>query len=183
MTKRLLDADITARADTYMPVWSASSGTHVYVPQPSGGTGTFHGVSAYRTTNLSIPSTTDTAVPMDSEFFDTDAFHSTSANTDRFTVPTGLGGYYFITATIRFSFTASGQQGDCIVRLNGTTTTLIGMQTTAGGGGDSCVAATTVAHLNAGDYINLVAWTSSAISTLSNQPNAMLVGMTMYKVG
>lgn len=54
----------------------------------------FVGCLARKTSNQSITTNTATAVTFDAEDFDTDAFHSTSSNTSRFTVPAGKAGYY-----------------------------------------------------------------------------------------
>lgn len=44
--------------------------------------------------NQSIDNNTLTAITWDAEDFDTDAFHSTSSNTSRFTIPSGKAGKY-----------------------------------------------------------------------------------------
>jgi hypothetical protein len=44
------------------------------------------------------PSTSPFVITFANETFDTDGFHSTSSNTSRLTIPTGLGGYYQINA-------------------------------------------------------------------------------------
>lgn len=56
----------------------------------------FKGALAYLTANQSITTGTTTAINWDAESFDTDGFHSTSTNTNRFTIPAGLGGKYLI---------------------------------------------------------------------------------------
>jgi hypothetical protein len=57
----------------------------------------FQGVSLYNTTNQSVSSSTWTATTFNTEDFDTDGFHSTSSNTSRITIPTGLDGKYLFT--------------------------------------------------------------------------------------
>lgn len=54
----------------------------------------FVGCKAFNSAVQTINSGASTAVTFDSEEYDTSAFHSTSANTSRMTVPTGLAGYY-----------------------------------------------------------------------------------------
>jgi hypothetical protein len=70
--------------------------------------GTFKGASAYRTTAQSISNNTLTAVLLDAELFDTDAFHSTATNTSRFTIPAGLGGKYMCTASVGYAVNSTG---------------------------------------------------------------------------
>ena len=48
-----------------------------------------------------------TAVTFNSENYDTQAFHDTSTNTSRLTVPTNYGGYYRITGRVRWSASAA----------------------------------------------------------------------------
>jgi hypothetical protein len=45
---------------------------------------------------------------LDTELFDTDGFHSTTTNTSRFTIPTGLGGKYMCTASTGYATNAVG---------------------------------------------------------------------------
>jgi hypothetical protein len=45
-----------------------------------------------------------------SEEYDSDAFHSTSSNTSRFTIPTGKGGKYSVNATVNCSTNAGSIQ-------------------------------------------------------------------------
>ncbi len=67
---------------------------------PAGGS-TYVGVAAYAdNVYQAISSATSTAVLFPSEQWDTDAFHSTSSNTSRITIPTGKGGKYQLTAAV-----------------------------------------------------------------------------------
>jgi len=69
---------------------------------------TYSGVSVYRSSAQSIPHDTNTLVTWDAEFFDTNAYHSTSTNTSRLTVPSGKAGKYLIQATITLAQSATG---------------------------------------------------------------------------
>jgi hypothetical protein len=57
----------------------------------------------------------------DSERVDVGAMHSTSANTERITIPTGGGGWYLLGAHIQWAANATGSRSVSIV-LNATTT-------------------------------------------------------------
>lgn len=59
-------------------------------------TTSFVGASAYRSTTLSLTADTAVIVTYANESYDTDAFHSTSANTSRFTIPSGKNGKYLL---------------------------------------------------------------------------------------
>lgn len=58
------------------------------------------GVRVKRTTTQTILDNTLTAVLWDAEDFDTDGFHSTASDTDRLTVPSGMGGLYVVGFTL-----------------------------------------------------------------------------------
>lgn len=63
----------------------------------------FVGCSLFQSAAQSIPASTYTAVTFDSESFDTDAYHSTSSNTSRITIPAGKGGKYLFTRKINWA--------------------------------------------------------------------------------
>lgn len=56
----------------------------------------------------SVATATQAALTWDQEDFDTDAFHSTSSNTSRLTVPAGLAGLYLVTFS---TYCAAGTGG------------------------------------------------------------------------
>lgn len=83
------------------------------------------GVLLDDTGTQSISDSTDTSLTWDTETYDTDAFHSTSVNTARITIPSGLDGTYHVWASIRFDASATGDRrlwiaqnagGDVLVR-------------------------------------------------------------------
>lgn len=59
-----------------------------------------HGARIYKQFNQTVANGNQDVVAFDAEVFDTDAFHSTSVNTSRITIPTGLDGYYFVIAEV-----------------------------------------------------------------------------------
>ena len=59
----------------------------------------FKGVKVYDASSQSITKTVETALEADTEAFDTDAFHDPGSLT-RITIPSGLAGYYLVTARI-----------------------------------------------------------------------------------
>lgn len=63
----------------------------------------FVGCSLFQSAAQSIPASTYTAVTFDSESFDTDAYHSTSSNTSRITIPAGKAGKYLFTRKINWA--------------------------------------------------------------------------------
>lgn len=92
-------------------VWTGSSWT------PMTGVGTLGsriGCEVYSTAAQSLTGSAWTDLTMNSELFDSDSFHSTSSNTHRVTIPTGMSGTYAVTGYFEASvatFTANCQLG------------------------------------------------------------------------
>lgn len=111
----------------------------------------------YRTTDQTLTTGVAAAIAFDAERYDTDAFHDTSVNTSRLTIP--FAGYYRVTGNLRYASNATGFR-QAQLRLNGTT--LIGSVVVS-------ATATNVTDLQvtsdylfaAGDYIELVAGQTS----------------------
>jgi len=61
---------------------------------PAASTPTFAGALAWSNSYGTAATATWTALSFDSEVYDTDAYHSTSSNTGRLTIPSGKAGYY-----------------------------------------------------------------------------------------
>ncbi len=115
----------------------------------------FIGVRAYNSGALSTSNDTNTILTLDSERYDTTAFHSTASNTSRLTVPTGQAGYYHITASVEWANAAGGSRGIEIL-LNGATVIAgqSGLPTTS----DSIVtkqAVSTDYNLAVADYVEI----------------------------
>jgi hypothetical protein len=68
---------------------------------------TFVGCRLFNSAAQTIANLTSTSLTYDSESFDTDAFHSTSSNTSRITIPAGKAGYYGISAAIQWEGSSS----------------------------------------------------------------------------
>ena len=76
-----------------IPSWATASST----------TPACVGCTVYNSSDQSISSGVATAVTWNTEVFDTDAFHSTSTNTSRMTIPSGKDGKYRIDAMWQWS--------------------------------------------------------------------------------
>jgi hypothetical protein len=134
---------------------------------PSSGTAAFVGCIGTRTSGTqSITAATITAITMPSEEIDTDAFHDTSTNTSRFTIPSGKGGKYFINVIAGFNQSV-GTYGELYIRLNGSTYTSNGFPAsgnytnTFSGANDIQGNVTMV--LSAADYVEVAIRTQAGI--------------------
>lgn len=110
------DLIIGTGADTFDRLAVGTNG-HVLTADSTATTGTkwaaipsssFVGCSVYASADLTLTNNTLTLITWNSEYFDTDSFHSTSTNTGRFTVPSGKAGKYHINGAIWWSATSTG---------------------------------------------------------------------------
>jgi len=120
----------------------------------------FHGVSVYNSTGATISNATLTILNFDSEWFDTDAFHSTVSNTSRLTVPSGFGGYYRVEAKLFF---ASNGTGSRIARIlkNGTLVDASYFEHGAYSNGKNILHPYVILNLAATDYVQVEVYQDS----------------------
>ncbi|MFI8535324.1 hypothetical protein ACIGMX_34405 [Streptomyces aquilus] len=113
----------------------------------------------YATTAQSLASsTTDTAITLDTEEYDSDNGHSTTTNTSRYTVQ--VAGTYYIAATLGFAANGSGNR-KVGININGASARG-GVVQAPGISTNSFVACvSTEQTLAVGDYVELVGWQTS----------------------
>ena len=86
-----------------VPAWAAAGSS-------------FSGASVYNSGSVqSIPNSTQTTVIFNSEYFDTDSYHSIVSNTGRLTIPAGKSGKYLLIGRVWFDANATGYRD---MRLN-----------------------------------------------------------------
>jgi len=83
-----------------IPSWAA----------PSSGTPAFVGASLYKGSYQNLSNGVWTAITWSNEFFDTDAYHDTSSNTSRITIPAGKAGKYLIAGMLDWSSGTSSRE-------------------------------------------------------------------------
>lgn len=116
-----------------------------------------------------------TAVGFDAETYDTAGGHSTSSNNSRYTAQTGWAGNYRCSGTVMFAGNITGERAVCF-RVNGTTfvTGSLVDWSVVPNNTHLSMTSTCDVFLNAGDYVELVAYQASGaglatfISTLSS---------------
>ena len=96
-TAQVLTADTTV--SPYKVKWAAAAGGF-----------TAAGTAVYQQTSQTISNNTDTFITWDVETFDTDGYHSTSSNTDRFTIPAGKAGKYIMSCAVQFENNSTGNR-------------------------------------------------------------------------
>lgn len=120
----------------------------------------FHGVSVYNSAAQTISNATFTTVTFDSEWFDTDAFHSTSSNTGRLTVPANFAGYYRIEAKVFFASNGTGSRLGRFLK-NGSQTNDYYLEQGAYSNGKNFMHWFQILNLSATDYVEVQIWQDS----------------------
>ncbi len=128
----------------------------------AGGGATFVGCSVYKSASQSVSSGSYVAITYNSESFDTDAFHSTSTNTSRITIPSGKAGKYLIQAVVTWQVNNTGDRRIGFYKNGSALIYPWGVNTLTGD--DSRANATTIADLLVGDYIEVFEFQNSTTS-------------------
>jgi hypothetical protein len=144
-TGQVLTADTTV--SPYKVKWAAAPAS----------TPTFVGASAKDNADQAIANTTYTKLTFNTEQFDTDAFHSTSTNTSRMTIPAGKAGKYLITGYINWESNSSGQR-TFVVYKNNVFFQSFGSEAASG---NANAISSFVMDLAVADYVELAAYQSS----------------------
>jgi len=140
-------------------VLTAASGETTGLKWAAPAAAAFKGVRAYKTNDQTFTNNTTTAITFASESFDTDGYHSTTTNTDRITIPAGLGGKYLVILGVQWNNNATGYR-EMSVQKNGTTLVLKfafpGFNV-----GNNYFSYSSILEISAGDYFNATAYQNS----------------------
>ncbi len=145
---------------------------------PASTTPNAQGVSVFNSTDQSIASGSYTTATFNSEYFDTDAFHSTSTNTGRLTVPAGMAGEYAIVTNIYVSPTASG---DLVAKLQINGSDKNRFVTKLNSGEAVSVAFTSLVTLAVSDYVEVLVYQNTGSNQNLSTNQYGLFGM--YRIG
>ena len=115
----------------------------------------------------SIANATGTAITFDSEQYDTDAIHSTSSNTSRFTVPTGKAGYWQVSFFFTWDSNATGTRNIYIYKNCSFNASLSSNPASTNQGTNN---ATMVYYFAAADYIEFYAYQNSGVALNVSAP-------------
>lgn len=142
---------LTVNAGATAPEWAAAAG--------GGGTPAFVGAKAYHTVVQSIPTAVTTGLLLDSEEFDTTAFHDLTTNNSRFTVPAGKAGYYLLQGGT--SGVAVGQATSELLFLKNGATLIRSATSAQGSGNGPWVTTSAIELLAVADYVELAVYQAS----------------------
>jgi hypothetical protein len=133
----------------------------------------FAGVGCTGTGSQVVATATNTFITFGTEDFDTDAFHSTSSNTSRITIPSGKAGYY------RFSWRTGVTASACNVRLyvNGTGGTSAAVLTCINSEANG---STIVLNLAVADYVECYIYQTSGSAKIAYDENNGAAGYIWF---
>lgn len=156
-----IGAALVAGANVTITVDDA--GDHITIASTGGGGSSTASGCRLRTTGTTqqVANTTFTAVTWPAEDFDTDAYHDTSTNTDRITIPSGKDGKFLLSATVFLSYVSGGQTGTeriIEIRKNGTGVARAEAYTP---GAHACHVSTGLISAIAGDYFQVFVYQDS----------------------
>lgn len=124
------------------------------VPSWGAAGSSFAGVRLRNSANQTISNNTDTIVTFDTEDFDSDAYHSTSSNTGRITIPSGKGGKYLVNCQFLWDANNSGNRW-IFLRKNGSASMTIDTNSVPYADGWS-TGWSSILDLSVGDYIEII---------------------------
>jgi hypothetical protein len=140
--------------------FNTTSAAFFFAVDAADGGATGAGCYVYKSANQSIPNATFTSVTWDAEWTDSNNIHSTSTNTDRFTVQAGQAGYYFISVNTNWQGSAVGAR-QLIFAKNGTLNYGEPKNGTPNAGGELSMVNSAFLNLAVGDYITVSAYQTS----------------------
>jgi hypothetical protein len=120
------------------------------------------GCRAYKAADQLIANATLQIIALDTERFDSDAFHDNVTNNTRFTIPASMGGYYMVGATALFAANATASRQVFIyVNSVATGTAIVGNTTLPGTSTAVYMSVSTLYQFAATDYVELVCYQNS----------------------
>jgi len=141
---------------------------------PSAGGSTFVGAVANMSGDLNVSNVTFTAVPFAAtDYIDTDAFHSTSTNNTRMTVPAGKAGKYWVYAGGFFQSGGSTNSAVITIYLNGVTTNGVYTNFIQDSGNNSGMRTGAILTLAVGDYVECVVYQGSGGTRVWNDKGTL----------
>lgn len=120
------------------------------------------GARCYTSASQTIGSGGWVVINYDVESFDTDGFHSTSVNPQRWTVPAGMAGKYEFKATLSYSLNGTGFRFISLMKNGTTRSAVTNLPAADGSQFRTRVACEDVFDLAVGDYVHVEGFQNSA---------------------
>jgi hypothetical protein len=127
----------------------------------------FRGCYLYGGGGVSMTNNAQTRVTFASETIDTDGFHSTSTDTSRITIPSGLAGKYLVTAKIGFNTDVNGFRLAYIYKNGSLYSDSFGGTSITSSSGYTTPSTTMILDLAVSDYIEVYGFQNSGSTLLT----------------
>lgn len=154
-------------------VTATDTGSKTLVTIPGGGGGSGNpdlSARVYNSADISIADATTTILTFNSELWDTDAIHSTAANTDLLTCKTA--GKYIMYGTVYFDTNATGYRFVGIYHQAISGYVVVNYAANAGAAVGTALAVSTIYPMNVNEWVRLeVRQTSGGALNVRNLPN------------
>jgi hypothetical protein len=111
-----------------------------------------HGARVTNSIAQSIPNVVTTLITFDTEYYDTDSFHSTSVNPGRFTIP--FDGKYIVGGHVQYAAAPVGYR-EILIKINGATFIAVYLPVATAGNIAIYASLVTLYEFSVGDYVEL----------------------------
>jgi hypothetical protein len=138
------------------------------------------GARVTRTSTLTVPNTTWTTVPFDTERYDTADLHDPAIYTSRLTVPAGKSGVYLVWFNGQLNDTGTNNEEGARIRVNGSTVVASHYVRSAG---YREVMAVALVALAAGDYVEAQVWHNIGSNNTLNVQGNYSPEFAMHRLG
>jgi len=174
------DLVVGTGADTFSRLAVASTAGYLLSVDSAESTGlkwaapaaaSFVGCRLKRSGTFNVSNNTFTAVPFNLEDFDTDAFHDTSTNNSRITIPAGKAGKYLLIGNFLWGTDPTGRRELLMYKNGSVLPGVIVMQATSSEGAGLCLSM--IQDLAVSDYVELYVKQTSGQTIDSNASNTI----------
>lgn len=147
---------------------------------PAATTPTFVGCLLTNSANITLANNTTVTLTWDQEVLDSNAFHSTSTNTSRITIPAGKAGKYLVTSKVQYSSNSSGRR---IVQIIKNGANLWDFESADPGSSELQLQGVAIIDLAVGDYVETTAWQNSGSSLSAQNASTRYSAFAAYLIG
>ena len=141
---------------------------------------TFAGCLLTNSANISLANNTTVTLTWDQEVLDSDAYHSTSSNTSRITIPAGKAGKYLVTSKVQYTSNSGGRR---IVQIKKNGSDLWDFESADPGSSELQLQGVAIIDLTVGDYVETTAWQNSGVSLNAQNGSTRYSMFAAYLIG
>ena len=141
---------------------------------------TFSGCVLTNSANINLANNTTVTLTWNQEVLDTDAFHSTSSNTSRITIPAGKAGKYLVTSKVQYTSNSNGRR---IVQITKNGANAWDFESASPGSTDLQLQGVAIIDLAVADYVETTAWQNSGSTLDAQNASTRYSAFAAYLIG